>query len=100
MKHWIERALNIHPGDLGKGTLLCSCLFLIISSYVTGRVARDALFLARFQAVQLPYADIAVAALVSFVVAAYVYLGRHLSLQTLLVGSQLFFASNCALFWA
>jgi len=100
MKHWIERALNIHPGDLGRGTTLCACLFLIISSYVTGRVARDALFLARFQAVQLPYADIAIAVLVGFVVAGYVYLGRHVSLRALLVGSQLFFASNCAFFWA
>ena len=60
MKRWIERVLNIQPGDLGRGTLLCSCLFLIISSYVTGRIARDALFLARFQAVQLPYADITI----------------------------------------
>jgi AAA family ATP:ADP antiporter len=100
MKRWIERALNIHPGDLGRGTLLCSCLFLIMSSYVTGRVARDALFLGRFQAVQLPYADIGTAVLVGFVVAGYVQLARRLSLRTLLVGSQLFFASNCALFWA
>jgi ATP:ADP antiporter, AAA family len=100
MKQWIERALNIHPGDLGRGTLLCSCLFLIISAYVTGKVARDALFLARFQAIQLPYADIASAVLVGFVVAGYVYLGRRLSLRTLLVGSQVFFAINCAIFWA
>ncbi len=99
MKRWIERVLNIQPGDLGRGILLCLCLFLIISSYVTGRVARDALFLARFQAVQLPYADIAVAVFVGFVVAAYIKLGRWVSLQTLLVGSQLFFASNCAAFW-
>lgn len=99
MKRWIERALNIHPGDLGRGTLLCSCLFLIIGSYVTGKVARDALFLARFQAVQLPYADIASAVLVGFVVAGYVQLSRRVSLRTLLVGSQLFFAANCALFW-
>jgi ATP:ADP antiporter, AAA family len=99
MKQWIERALNVHPGDLGRGTLLCSCLFLIISSYVTGKVARDALFLARFQAVQLPYADIASAVLVGFVVAGYVYLSRRVPLRTLLVGSQFFFASNCALFW-
>jgi ATP:ADP antiporter, AAA family len=100
MKQWIERALNVHPGDLGRGTLLCSCLFLIISSYVTGKVARDALFLARFQAVQLPYADIASAVLVGFVVVGYVYLSRRVSLRALLVGSQLFFAANCALFWA
>jgi len=100
MKRWIERALNIQPGDLGRGTLLCSCLFLIISSYVTGRVARDALFLARFQAVQLPYVDIASAVLVGIVVVGYVRLGRRTSLGNLLVGSQFFFATNCVFFWA
>ena len=100
MKRWIERALNIQPGDLGRGILLFSCLFLIISSYVTGRVARDALFLARFQAVQLPYADIAGAVLVGIVVVGYVRLARRTSLGYLLVGSQFFFATNCALFWA
>lgn len=100
MKGWIERALNLRPGDLGRGILLCSYLFLIITSYVVGKVARDALFLARFQAVQLPYADIASAVLVGFVVAAYVYLGHRMSLRSLLVGSLVFFATNCAVFWA
>ncbi len=100
MKRWIERALNIQPGDLGRGILLCSCLFLILSSYVTGRVARDALFLARFQAVQLPYADIASAILVGIVVVGYVRLARRTSLRNLLIGSQFFFATNCVFFWA
>jgi ATP:ADP antiporter, AAA family len=100
MKRWTERVLNIQPGDLSRGLLLCACLFLIMSSYVTGRVARDALFLARFQAVQLPYADIASAVLVGFVVVGYVRLGQRTSLRNLLVGSQFFFATNCVLFWA
>jgi ATP:ADP antiporter, AAA family len=100
MKRWIERALNLRPGDLGRGLLLSSCLFLIISSYMIGKVARDALFLARFQAVQLPYADIANGILVGFVVAGYLRLARRVSLRNLLVGSQLFFAANCGVFWA
>jgi AAA family ATP:ADP antiporter len=99
MKRWIERALNIHPQDLGRALLLTSGLFLIMSSYMIGKVARDALFLARFQAVQLPYADIAGGLLVAFVVAAYVRLARLISMRSLLVGSQLFFAANCAAFW-
>jgi ATP:ADP antiporter, AAA family len=100
VKRWIERALNIQPGDLGRGILLFSCLFLIMSSYVTGRVARDALFLARFQAVQLPYVDIAGAVLVGIVVVGYVRLARRTALGNLLVGNQFFFATNCVLFWA
>src|SRR5207249_4340739 len=100
MKRWIERALNVHPGDLGRGTLLCSCLFLIISTYKIGGVAGAALFLSRFQARQLAYADISSSVLVTLLVAGYVLVARRVPLRGLLLGSTLFFASNCALFWA
>ena len=99
MKRWIERALNVHPGDLGRGTLLCSTLFLIISAYKIGGVAAAALFLSRFQAKQLAYADISSSVLVGLVVAVYVVVARQVHLRNLLVGSMLFFASNCAVFW-
>jgi ATP:ADP antiporter, AAA family len=100
MKRWLERALNIHPGDLGRGSLLCSCLFLTITTYKIGGVAGAALFLSRFQAKQLAYADIASSVLVTLVVAAYVVVARRVPLLSLLLGSTLFFSSNCALFWA
>ena len=96
---WLYRVFNVDHEDLSRGLILSSCLFLIISGYVIGKVARDALFLARFQAVQLPYADIASGIFVGFVVDGYLRLGRHTSLRNLLVGSQLFFALNCAGFW-
>ena len=99
MKKWIERALNIHSGDLGRGTLLCSCLFLVITTYKIGGVAGPALFLSRFQARQLAYADISSAVLVILVVAGYVRIARRVPFQGLLLGSTLFFASNCVLFW-
>jgi len=100
MNRWLERALNIHPGDLRRGVPLSVCLFLTISAYVIGKVARDALFLTQFSAVQLPYADIASGVLVGFVVALYLQVGRRTSLTKLLVGSPLVFAATCALFWA
>ncbi len=100
MTNWIERALNLRRGDWQRGILLCLYLFLIISSYVVGKVARDALFLARFKAVQLPYADIASALLVALVVAAYMRLGRWMSLRNLLLAGLVFFELTCALFWA
>lgn len=96
---WLERALNLRPGDLGRGILLCSCLFLIITSYVVGKVAGDALFLAHFQARQLAYADVSSVFVVAAVIAAYVRFGQRLSVLALLVSSMVFFASNCALFW-
>jgi len=99
MNRWLERALSIYPGDLGRGVPLSACLFLTISAYVIGKVARDALFLTQFSAVQLPYADIASGVLVGFVVALYLQVGRRTSLSNLLVGSPLFFSASCALFW-
>ena len=85
----IERVLNHRPGELGRGALLFAYLFLILTTYVVGKVVRDALFLARFKAVQLPYADIATAILVCFVVAGYVRIGRHASLHNLLAKSAI-----------
>ncbi len=85
---------------MGRGTPLSACLFLTISAYVIGKVARDALFLAKFPAVRLPYADIASGVLVGFVVALYLRVGRRISLGNLLVGSPLFFGATCVLFWS
>ncbi len=95
----LEHVLNLRHGDLGRGALLFTYLFLVICSYVIGKVARDALFLARFQARQLPYADISVAVLIGFVVALYVRISRHTSVRNLLVGSMVFFSANCIGFW-
>jgi ATP:ADP antiporter, AAA family len=100
MKEWLRRLFNIDPEDFWRGLILSLCLFLIISCYVIGKVARDALFLARFQARELPYADIASGVLVGLVVAGYLRLRKLTSLQNLLIGSQLFFATNCIAFWA
>src|SRR5271169_266662 len=99
MKRWIERALNIRPGDLGRGSLLCACLFLVISSYKIGGVAGAALFLSRFQARQLAYADISSSVLVAAVIAGYVVIARRVLFRDLLVGSMIFFAATWAVFW-
>ncbi len=97
---WAERALNLYPGDLGRGLPLSACLFLIISANVIGKVARDALFLTHFAAAQLPYADIASGVLVGFVAILYLRVGRRTSLGSLLVASPLFFGATCVFFWA
>jgi len=99
LKRWTERALNVRPGDLGRGVLLCLCLFLVISSYKIGGVAGAALFLSRFQAGQLAYADIASSVLVAVVVLCYMPIARRVSLRDLLVGSMVFFAATYAGFW-
>jgi AAA family ATP:ADP antiporter len=97
---YLERLLNLQRGDLSRGGLLFLYLFVIITIYVIGKVARNALFLGQFAAVELPYFILIIAVLTGFVVAGYVRLGQRIRLRNLLVASQLFFASNAVVFWA
>ena len=99
MSHWIERLLNLRRGELRGGLLFFAYYFLIISAYVVGQIARDALFLDRFAADQLPYADITIAAMVSLFVAGYIRTGRRVELRGLLIGSLGLFAAIAFLFW-
>lgn len=95
----IEQIMDLRPGDLRRGVPLFFYLFLVMSCNVVGKVARAALFLDKFSAKQLPFADISVAVLVVFVAAAYLRISRRVSLRNLLAGSAVFFAANCLLFW-
>jgi AAA family ATP:ADP antiporter len=95
----VERLLRLHPGEGRRGLLLFAYLFLIISSFVASKAARDALFLERYAATQLPFVDIAIALLVSVVVAVYIRIGRTISLPVLQAGSLLVLAANSLLFW-
>lgn len=87
----IERLLRLQRGDLPRGLLLFAHLFLVVAAYLVGQVARDALFLGRFDASRLPFVDVSLFVLVAAVVALYVRAGRRLSLDRLLEGSLVLF---------
>src|SRR5262245_35783705 len=95
----LEWFLNMRPGDLRRGILLALYYFLIISTYTEGQVVRDALFLGQFKAVQLPYVDFAVAAVIGVILAIYIRIGRLTSLSNLLAATLSFFCVNLAVFW-
>jgi AAA family ATP:ADP antiporter len=94
-----SRLLGIRQGEVQRGMLLFAFLFLVVGSFVVGKATRDALFLDRFSALQLPYVDIAVAVLVSAWVAVYIQVGRYVSLHTILSWSLGLFAATSILFW-
>ena len=47
----------------------------------------------------LPYADMAIAAIVGIWVSVYLRIARRANVRTLLMGSLGFFAINCLAFW-
>jgi AAA family ATP:ADP antiporter len=99
MSGLVERLLRLHPGEGRRGLLLFAYLFLVISSFVASKAARDALFLERYTAAQLPFVDIAIALLVGLVVGVYIRIGRAVTLPALQAGSLLVLAANSLLFW-
>ena len=67
---------------------------------VASKAARDALFLDRFSATDLPYVDIAVAALVGVIAGVYIRVGARTNLRNIQIASLLVFASIAFGFWA
>ena len=95
----LERVLDLRPGELGRGLLLFAYLFFVIGSFTVGKAVRDALFIDEFGAMLLPYADMAIAAIVGIWVSVYLRVARRANVRTLLMGSLGFFAINCLAFW-
>ena len=95
-----ERALGLTGTELRRAFPLFGYLFLTMASSVASKAARDALFLDRYRAVDLPYADIAIAVLVGIVAGLYIRIGQRTNLRNLLVGILLFFAANALFFWS
>jgi len=95
----LERFFSLRHGDLRRGIFLTLYYFLIISTFTEGQVVRDALFLGHFKAVQLPYVDFAVAAIIGGILALYIRFGRLTSLTNLLAGTLSVCLVNVVAFW-
>jgi ATP:ADP antiporter, AAA family len=99
MSRALERLLGLNASELRRTLPLFAYLFLVMAGSVASRAARDALFLERYRAIDLPYADIVIAVLVALVVSLYLRIGRHTSLRNVQVASLLFFAGLGLFFW-
>ena len=95
----VGRILDLSEDEFRRSWPVFAYLFLTMSGTVASKATRDALFLDRYRAVDLPYVDIAIAVLVGVVVSQYIRASRWLPLRTLQIGSLLFFAANCLTFW-
>jgi ATP/ADP translocase len=92
------READQRPGVYA-AALLFLYLFLVLTGYVATKSTRDALFIARFGAAALPYADVASAVGVVLAMALYLRLGRRLPLPHLQTGALAAFAAAAVGFW-
>jgi AAA family ATP:ADP antiporter len=94
-----ERVLGLTGTELRRAFPIFAYLFLTMASSVASKATRDALFLDRYRAIDLPYADIAIAGLVGLVASLYLWIGHRTNLRNLQVGSLLFFATTSLFFY-
>jgi AAA family ATP:ADP antiporter len=99
MTRFFQRLLHLQRGDFGRGAPLFLYLMLVISSYQMAKSVRDSLFLSVYKPEKISYAITAIAVAVTFVFAAYVTIGRRISVRNLLIGSGGVFIAGFAAFW-
>ena len=91
--------LNIHPSELKPTLGLSLYLLLGIASVVCLKTTSDSLFLSQFDAKRLPYADLAITALVGLVVGLYLRLSNRVSQGRLILWTQVFLILNLLTLW-
>jgi ATP:ADP antiporter, AAA family len=94
-----QRVFGLSGRELARAIPLFAYLFFVIAGTVASKAARDALFLDRFRAVDLPYVDIAIALIVGLVASIYIRAGERTNLRNLQVTSLLAFAGSALAFW-
>jgi AAA family ATP:ADP antiporter len=99
MLTFVQRVLGLTPRESGRALSLFGYLFLTIAGSVGSKAARDALFLDRFDATDLPYVDIGIAVLVGLFAGIYIRAGAHTNLRNVQIGSLLAFAGSAIGFW-
>jgi len=95
----VSNLLQVRAGESRRTGMLFAYLFLVVSSYIVTKTTRDALFLGRYPASALPYADIASALAVAVVMAVYLRVGRRVPLPALIIGTLVVFAATALMFW-
>lgn len=95
----IRSFLKVQRGEGKPLLLLFLYLMLALASFTIARAVRDSLFLDQYGAINLPYAYLAIAVVISAVVSLYVRLAARLSQATLITATLLFFILNLILFW-
>ena len=94
-----ERVLGLEGRELRRAFPIFAYLFLTTASAVASKAARDALFLDRYSATDLPYVDIAISVLVGVAASLYIWVGHRTNLRNLQVGSLILFGLNALVFW-
>jgi AAA family ATP:ADP antiporter len=95
----VERLLGMSAREIRRALPLVAYLFLTMAGTVSSKAARDALFLERYRAVDLPFVDIAISIIVGVVASFYIRAGERLNIRNVQLVSLLAFGLSALGFW-
>ena len=99
LKKILNRVFEIREGEYLRTFLMFFYLLLTIASYITTSSARDALFLKKLGADQLPYVYILIAVVVGIISPFYLKVANRVTLNQLIRYTSLVTILNFFLFW-
>ena len=99
LKKILNRVFEIREGEYLRTFLMFFYLLLTIASYITTSSARDALFLKKLGADQLPYVYILIAVVVGIISPFYLKVANRVTLNQLIRYTSLVTIFNFFLFW-
>ena len=99
VKKILNRVFEIREGEYLRTFLMFFYLLLTIASYITTSSARDALFLKKLGADQLPYVYILIAVVVGIISPFYLKIANRVTLNQLIRYTSLVTILNFFLFW-
>ncbi len=96
---WLHRTFALRRGEGRRALLLTVYLGVVIASYLILKAVRDALFIAAFSAMKLPYVIFGIALLVGVFVDVYIRISRRVPAARLITWTLALFISNLLAFW-
>jgi len=99
---WIKKLkflVDIRPEEISQTVLMFAYFFLVIASHTIVKSTRDALFINKYGAEQLPYVYIGIAIVAGMFMPIYSRLAQATERGVLIIGSNIFFVVNILAFW-
>ncbi|HEY6999644.1 MAG TPA: Npt1/Npt2 family nucleotide transporter [Candidatus Binatia bacterium] len=95
----VRGLLDIRAGEAARIGWMAALLFFLLAANNVIKIVRDSLFLSRFPITDLAYVYLFAALLASGVIGIYSRYTARLSLAQIILGSDVFIASNVIVFW-
>jgi len=97
---WLSRIIDVRKGERRQTAAMFLYIFIIIATLTVTKSVRQAIFLQKFGAADLPYVYLSIALVAGTIATIYQRLARNTSVHRMMIGAMLVVISNLLIFRA